>query len=163
MGQNSRKNACVRKSCNLWPYRVNMSEKWLQKLFTDKQRIFHTNFFWSKCLFRFFTLTILVCPPICARTEEEAKHCVYMSKLMMKLIEIQLYFMWEFLITKYFLFHLLKYLSGFLFTAKWKSFPVTLCSNIYIKSRLLHCVFHFSPEYIFLLTKKICKILSQRA
>ena len=110
----------------------------------------------------FFTLTILACPPICATTEEEAKHCVYKSKLMMKLFtEIQLYFTWEFLSIKYFLFHLLKYLSFFLFTAKWKSFPVTLCSNIYIKSRLLHCVFHFSPEYIFLLAIKICKIWSQ--
>ena len=90
------------------------SEKWLQKLFRDKQHIFHTNIVRSKCLFRFFTLTILACPPICATTEEEAKHCVYKSKLMMKLFtEIQLYFTWEFLSIKYFLFHLLKCLSVF--------------------------------------------------
>ena len=150
----------MRKSCNLWPSRVNIVKSDFRNC---KQHIFHTNIVRSKCLFRFFTLTILACPPICATTEEEAKHCVYKSKLMMKLFtEIQLYFTWEFLSIKYFLFHLLKYLSFFLFTAKWKSFPVTLCSNIYIKSRLLHCVFHFSPEYIFLLTKKICKNITTK-
>ena len=155
----SRENLAI-----LWPSHVNMSEKWLQKLFSYKQHIFHTNIVRSKCLFRFFhTNNTCMSSNMCQNRGRSKTLRLHVQTNDETLIEIQVYFMWEFLSTKYFLFHLLKYLSVFLFTAKWKSFPVTLCSNIDIKSRHLHCVSHFSPEYIFLLTKKICKISSQRA